>query len=134
MDALLAQFHFKNSNNHVGFAPIEKFHTLFEGYVKSHIKDWQNGYEYYIDNYASHQIHVLRFENLKSNLELELTKLVDFLGLKIEKHVIACVLENQAGQFKRPKLNIQFKKFFTKSQRENIEKAKKLVYVKLGIL
>ena len=134
MDALLAQFHFKNSENHIGFAPIGKFHTLFEGYVKSHIKDWQNGYEHYIDNYASHQIHILRFENLKSDLVVELQHLMDFLDLKFDKFLAKCIMEKQKGSFKRPKSSIDYKKFYTSNLRGMIEKTKTQVYTKLGIL
>ena len=133
-DALLAQFHLKNSKNHIGFAPIETFHTLFEGYVKIHIKDWQNGYEYYIDNYASHQIHILRFENLKSDLVAELQRLMDFLDLKFDKFLAECIVEKQKGSFKRPKSDIDYKKFYTHQLTEMIEKTKTQVYTKLSIL
>jgi hypothetical protein len=47
--------------------------------------------------------------------------------------VESCVLEKQTGSFKRPKSKIDYKKFFTNAQKENIEKAKESVYTKLGI-
>ena len=45
----------------------------------------------------------------------------------------SCVLEKQTGSFKRPKSKIDYMKFFTNAQKENIEKAKETVYTKLRI-
>ena len=46
----------------------------------------------------------------------------------------SCVLEKQTGSFKRPKSKIDYMKFFTNAQKENIEKAKETVYNKLRIV
>ena len=45
----------------------------------------------------------------------------------------SCVLGKQTGSFKRPKSKIDYMKFFTNAQKENIEKAKETVYTKLRI-
>jgi hypothetical protein len=39
--------------------------------------------------------------------------------------------KNKNGSFKRPKSKIDYMKFFTNAQKENIEKAKETVYTKL---
>ena len=91
-------------------------------------------YTYFVDDYPLHQIHIVRFENLKTNLEVEIQRIMDFLGLKFDKNVADCLMKKQTGSFKRPKPNIDLKKFFTTTQRESIEKSKRLVYTKLGII
>ena len=80
------------------------------------------------------QLHIVRYENLKSNLGLEMEKLMNFLNLKFDKNVEDCVLEKQAGSFKRPSSNIDYKTFLTKSQSEDVEKTRNLVYKKLGFI
>ena len=91
-------------------------------------------YTYFVDDYPMNQIHIVRFENLKTNLEVELRHIMDFLGLKFDKNVADCLMKKQTGSFKRPKPKIDLKKFFTTSQRESIEKSKTRVYTKLGII
>jgi hypothetical protein len=47
--------------------------------------------------------------------------------------VESCILEKQTGSFKRPKSKIDYMKFFTNAQKENIERAKESVYTKFGM-
>ena len=102
--------------------------------IKDELALWQKLYTYYVDNYSWHQLHIVRFENLKTNLEVELRHIMDFLGLKFDKYVVDCLMKKQTGSFKRPKPSIDLKKFFTASQRESIETSKTLVYTMLGII
>ena len=73
-----------------------------------------------------------RYENLKKNIGLEMKMTLDFLGLNFDKDVESCVMQNQGGSFKRPNSGVDFKQFFTNTQRENVEKAKSQLYTKLG--
>ena len=139
-DAFLAEFHRRYSNSHTGFAPIEKFHepcvksmcqnvTLWEDYIKVNLKNWESRCNYYIKNYAPKLVHVLRFENLKSDLEAEIQSLMDFLDLKFDKRLKKCIMEKQKGSFKRPKSDI-----YTSAQRQIIDQTIQQVYTKLGII
>ena len=82
----------------------------------------------------SDQLHIVRYENLKENLGLEMEKLMNFLNLEFDKSVESCVVEKQTGSFKRPSSNIDYKKFLTKSQSEDVEKTRNIVYKKLGFI
>ena len=115
-------------------APIKSFSgKLWKNYVDETLKNWEELYTYYIDNYSLHQVHVLRFENLKTNLEVELKNLMEFLDLEFDRYVVECMMKKQNGHFKRPKPDIDLKKFYTKTQRQNIESSRDFVYKKLGI-
>ena len=121
-------------HSHTGIAPIESFSGQpWDNYVKNELKNWQELYTYYPDNYPLHQIHILRFENLKTNLEVEFKHLKEFLGLKFDKHVVECIIKKQDGSFKRPKSDVDLKQFYTIAQRKSIEESRNLVYNKLGI-
>ena len=80
------------------------------------------------------QLHIVRYENLKENLGLEMEKLMIFFNLEFDQSVESCVVEKQTGSFKRPSSNIDYKKFLTKSQSEDVEKTRNLVYKKLGFI
>ena len=95
---------------------------------------WQEMYFFYINTYPSKNIHILRFENLKRNLEEELQHLMNFLGVEFNKSLTICVREKQKGSFKRPKPDIDFKKYYTNSQWRIIKKTRTHVYQKLGFL
>ena len=131
----LPKFNTENEDHsHTGIAPIESFSGQpWDNYVKNELKNWQELYTYFPDNYPLHQIHILRFEYLKSNLEVELRHLKDFLGLKFDKHVVECIIKKQDGSFKRPKPDVDLKQFYTIAQRKSIEESRNLVYKRLGI-
>ena len=82
----------------------------------------------------SDQLHIVRYENLKENLGLEMEKLMSFLNLEFDKSVESCVVEKQEGSFKRPSSKIDYNKFLTKSQSEDVEKTRNIVYKKLGFI
>ena len=80
------------------------------------------------------QVHILRYENLKTELVPELQNLMDFLNLEYDEKLTACIKEKaDGGSFKRPEAGINYKKFYTISLRKLIEKAKKQVYAKVGL-
>ena len=80
------------------------------------------------------QLHIVRYENLKSNLGLEMEKLMNFFNLEFDKSLESCVVEKQTGSFKRPSSDVDYKKFLTKSQSEDVEKTRNIVYKKLGFI
>ena len=80
------------------------------------------------------QVHVLRYENLKTQLVPELQNLMDFLDLEYDEELTACIKEKATwGSFKRSKAGINYKMFYTRPLRKLIEKAKKQVYAKAGL-
>ena len=63
---------------------------------------------------------------------MEMKMTLDFLGLNFDTDVESCVMQNQGGSFKRPMSGVDFKQFFTNTQREDVEKARSKLYSKLG--
>ena len=59
-------------------------------------------------------VHLVFYENLKSNLAEELLRLADFLSLEIPAARLACLLQNQEGQFHRQPLTEKPEFPFTK--------------------
>ena len=135
-DTLLAEWNGRNTNSHTGIASIKAFSNekKWSTYVKKQLKLWQDLYIYYIDHYPLDKLHILRYEKLKKNFGLELRHIMDFLGLKFDESVETCVTKKQTGSFKRPPPTIDFKKFFTRDQKQAIEKSRNLVYAKLGFV
>jgi len=136
-DRLVSEWNRENSGSHTGSASLKSFSNKarWEKYVKNALNNWQEFYTSYYDNYQSeNQLHIVRYENLKENLGLEMEKLMNFLNLEFDKSVESCVVEKQEGSFKRPSSNIDYKKFLTKSQSEDVEKTRNIVYKKLGFI
>ena len=106
----------------------------WEKYFHFALYNWQNFNIFYHDHYQPDQLHIVRYENLKKNLGWEMKNIMNFLNLTIDNSVESCVMKKQTGSFKRPKSNIDFRKFLTKSQYKDIKKIKKNVYTKLGLI
>ena len=135
-DGLVSEWNRKNSASHTGYANLSTFtdNNKWDYFVRSGPKHWWHFYTFYHNNYRSDQLHIVRYEKLKENLGLEMKKVMDFLNLKIENDVESCAIQKQTGSFKRPKSNIDFKQFITKSQLEDIEEIKINVYAELGLI
>ena len=46
-------------------------------------------------------LHIIRYENLKTNLRQEVEKMVRFLGVNASDEILDCVVENSEGNFHR---------------------------------
>lgn len=133
-DALIAEFNRRQSESHVGHASLEAFTSKnWFHYVENSSKEWFQFYKFYIETYEPSQIHVIKFENLKSNLVQEMKKLVAFLKLpwSIQDQ---CLLNKQQGSNQRTKANIDLKQFFTPQQKELIMKLRNETYTAIDSL
>merc|ERR1719362_1825564 len=103
MDTMLAEFNRRKSeHNHTGIAPLSEFSgKKWTNYVESMIQKWEEFHMYFFDHYKPKQIHLLRYENLKTDLIPELRKLMNFLGVQMENE--DCVFKSQEGSAKRNK-------------------------------
>ena len=96
------------------------------------IQKWEEFHMYFFDHYNPKQIHLLRYENLKTDLILELRKLMNFLGVQMEND--DCVFKSQEGSAKRNKPdNIDLKQFFSKDQKKLYQTVMYKVYEELGL-
>ena len=55
---------------------------------------WNSLWNYYVFN-GNFMLHLLSYDLLKTNLESELTKVVQFLGLELDEDKLTCLVENQ---------------------------------------
>lgn len=51
-------------------------------------------------------LHILRYENLKSDPINEIKSLLKFLRINISQKELSCVIENLTGRFKRPERDV----------------------------
>jgi hypothetical protein len=101
-------------------------------YIESMIQKWEEFHMYFFDHYKPKQIHLLRYENLKTDLIPELRKLMNFLGVGMENE--NCVFKSQEGSAKRNKPdNIDLKQFFSKDQKKMYQTVMYKVYEELGL-
>ena len=116
-----------------GIAPLSEFSgKKWTNYVESMIQKWQEFHMYFFDHYKPKQIHLLRYENLKTDLIPELRKLMNFLGVQMENE--DCVFKSQEGSAKRNKPdNIDLKQFFSKDQKKLYQTVMYKVYEELGL-
>lgn len=54
---------------------------------------------------------VVHYQDLKEDLSKELTRIVDFLGLKLDEQRLRCTVQNSEGNFHRPKHILSFDPF-----------------------
>ena len=52
------------------------------------------------------ELHILRYEKLKSDLEDELQGVCHFMGVDVPKKRMDCVIVNREGNYHRPESNI----------------------------
>ena len=64
-------------------------------------------------------LHILRYEKLKSNLEDELQGVCHFMGIDVSKRRMNCVIVNQEGNYHRPGSN-KTETAFTKQMKDVI--------------
>lgn len=68
----------------------------------THITSWVDFYTYYLKLFKG-QVHVIYYNNLKSDLHEELLQAVKFLGLKPDAIRLNCTIEHpKPPYFKRP--------------------------------
>ena len=135
-DTLIAKWNRLYSKSHTGIASEKEVHNTekWNAYISTQLRNWEDFYTYYIENYKRNQLYILRYEKLKEDASLEMKKVVEFLGLKFDKSVEACVNNTRVQLFKRPKSKKNLKTFFSAGQKENVERIKDKVYVMLNIM
>ena len=89
-DTLLAEFNRRKTENHTGLANLKEFQTKnWIHYVETQSEWWKGFYKFFMENYQPSQLHIVQYENLKTNLTGELQAMMDFLPPNLHKFVTA---------------------------------------------
>ncbi|KAL5012073.1 hypothetical protein ScPMuIL_010624 [Solemya velum] len=104
-EAIIAWYKYKRAKGHTNDVEESKFHS----------EDWfqsiQTESNYWVRlNYAwlkrfTGPMHLIMYNELKSNASLEITKLAEFLERPLSNHDINCIIKNSEGEFHRPHTN-----------------------------
>ena len=106
-DAILSITNFYATRSHLGILNVNKTLTKPVEWEKSvrnlFQKQWIPFYEYWLLKRKDIGIHVVVYEDLCKNVFKELTKMVDFLGLKFSNKNFNCLKKKLNGKFHRTK-------------------------------
>ena len=132
-DTLLAEFNRRKSQNHTGLAPLQEFQTKnWQHYVEKTSNEWKDFYKFFAENYKAEQLHVIKYEDLKSDLIKTLKNVVSFLGLPSLTNK-NCVFTKRQGTNHRPKSKIDLKQFYSPVQTNLVSIIRNSTYDKLGV-
>ena len=81
---------------------------------KARIKNWV------LDSINSHPVHIVRYENMRSNTTSEVAKMLSFLHIPFNKVTLADKLQNDFTTFKRKHTSDNFE-HLSSSQKQHIK-------------
>ena len=132
-DTLLAEFNRRKTENHTGLANLKEFQTKnWIHYVETQAEWWKGFYKFFMENYQPSQLHIVQYENLKTNLTGELQAMLDFLKFG-QLQNSDCILAKKQGKNKRPKPKVDLRQFFSPAQTNLVNILKDYTYDKLSI-
>jgi len=108
LDALYSEFNRMYGGNKTGYADIKQLVNA-DGSLTwkwdtwmTHVQGWLDFYEYWI-TFFHHDIHIIYYNNLKHDRYNELSKAIQFLGLKVDDTRLKCTIQYpKPAYFKRP--------------------------------
>lgn len=92
----------QHTEKHLGVAKESAFigNSKWDWFVEYKVVSWLVMLNTWLKE--SHiPIHVVQYENLKTNLTLEVQKMVQFLDIPVSNETLQCVAKNSEGLFKR---------------------------------
>jgi len=75
----------------------------FREFAAYQIKKWKELYDSLLKNCSPNQCLLIVYEDLKKNIIDEMSKVLDFLGMKMTPQVKKCLLKDSNGAFKKKK-------------------------------
>lgn len=118
-DALLAEFN-RIRGGHIGHAREEDFSKKWIGFVTVKAKSWFEMNKSWLD--FPGDLHIVRYEDLKSDPVKEINSLLKFLRKEISQEELSCVIENLTGRFKRPERNVTDLNLYSSTLRQDLER------------
>jgi hypothetical protein len=103
----------------------------WESFVASNLRIWEKLYLRW-QKYFKGPLFVVRYEDLKDNLEKTLRDVLTFIGHPIDEELLKCTLVQNEGSFKRKARAKQFDPF-TPEMKQAAQSKIDLVYAKLKI-
>ena len=149
-DAILAQFNWIQSKSHIGHATEDKFHgkgwssfaknwvpgcSSFECFAKKEVKRWTELNMSCLNLFKKKQQHfiAISYEDLIQNPEKELSKVLQFLDIKISDESMRCTIDCKEGIHHRSKNKTVNFPIYSPEVAEVIKSEKVTVYQKLGL-
>lgn len=83
---------------------VNIFFSEWKGFVTIKAKSWFELNKSWLD--FPGDLHILRYEDLKSDPINEIKSLLKFLRINISQKELSCVIENLTGRFKRPERDV----------------------------
>ncbi|XP_064612581.1 WSCD family member AAEL009094-like [Liolophura sinensis] len=96
--ALLAEFNRRHAG-HRGHATSSNFGRAWREFVYARSRDWQKMNFDWLQ--FDGPLHVIRYENLMTDLLAEMRKLLTFLGTRVSNRDFSCMMKNSEGLFHR---------------------------------
>ena len=75
--------------------------TYVDNFTGKFFPFWKKIHHRILDNYFK-PIHLVQFEEMKTNLIEELTKILEFLKMEMNSEIKECILRDPDGIYKRP--------------------------------
>ena len=132
-EALIAEFNRRQSGeNHTGHAQFKHSSdkTKWKIYVNRNITTWATTNTGWFNTVHPSILHVVYYDELVSDTQNVLTKVLDFLNIDIDEHSMKCAMEHKEGLFHRPKKPIAFE-LFDLNMQKTINRIKDSVYMLL---
>lgn len=98
-EALLAEFNRRHAGHH-GHAQKIDFRREWNNFLFDEMENWYQFNMRWLQ--FPRPLHVIMYDQLKSNTSTEIVALLKFLNLTITNKELLCVLRNVNGHFKRP--------------------------------
>ena len=123
---------------HTGHASAGHYHRNggWRSFVKQRAAKWRKMNLAWLEAYNDKPegLIVIAYEDLTLNLEKELSKVLNFLGVKVPEGSMRCVIEHKEGVYKRAKQQALNFTIFDQELTRVITVEKDIVYRKLGLL
>ena len=76
--------------------------TYVDNFTEKFLPFWKKIHHRILDNKFQKPIHLVQFEDMKTNLIGELTKILEFLKMEMNSEIEECILQDPNGIYKRP--------------------------------
>ena len=101
--SILAEFN-RRSGGHIGHASQEKFQReggkLWTDFVRAKAQEWEDMNTDWLLHFPG-PLLVLSYSSLRAQVEQELRRTLDFLGVSLTREQLACALRRQEGIYRR---------------------------------
>ena len=136
--SILAEFN-RRSGGHIGHASLEKYRRnggkYWRSFVRSKAAEWRKMNLAWFEGYNDRpgRLIVIAYEDLVRDPEKQLSKVLNFLGVKVPEASMKCAMSHKEGIYKRGKQKAVNVPVFDSELTHVITDEEDIVYKKLGL-